>query len=155
MTMSTDSMLSVKKSAISGRGVFAKTDIRAHKRVVEYTGALRRWADCENDESSYVYLMGIGRGMVIDPHIQGNKSRFINHSCTPNCEAILDGKKVYIHSLADIGKGMELTFNYALELSPGEKASQYPCRCGSPKCRGTMVKKKKRRRKASGRKAAP
>jgi SET domain-containing protein len=97
--------------------------------------------------------MGIGRGMVIDPRVRGTKARFINHSCSPNCEAILDGEKVFIDSLTDIEKGAELTFNYALELSPGEDASRYACRCGAAKCKGTMVKKKKkRRRKAGGKK---
>jgi SET domain-containing protein len=152
--MSAETMLLVKKSAIAGRGVFAKTDICAKTRLVEYMGALRRWADYTDDGTSYVFLMGIGRGMVIDPRIRGNKARFINHSCSPNCEAILDGEKVFIDSLTDIEKGAELTFNYALELSPGEDASKYPCQCGSPKCKGTMVKKKKRRRKARVRAAS-
>jgi uncharacterized protein len=155
MTMSEENILLVRKSPISGRGVFAKANIRAHTRLVEYTGALRRWADYKNEENSYVYLMSIGRGQVIDPRIQGNKARFINHSCAPNCEAILDGKKVFIDSLTDIEKGAEITFNYSLELSAGENESQFPCRCGSPKCRGTMVKKSTRGRKVSGKAPVP
>lgn len=87
--------------------------------------------------------MGIGRGLVIDPRIRGNNAKYINHSCTPNCEAILKGNKVFIYSLKDINKGNEITINYALELSAGEDASKYTCRCGSSNCRGSMVFAKK------------
>lgn len=33
------------------------------------------------------YLMALKNGAVIDATAKGNVSRFINHSCDPNCES--------------------------------------------------------------------
>jgi hypothetical protein len=34
----------------------------------------------------HYYFMNIGNGEVIDACRKGNRARFINHSCDPNCE---------------------------------------------------------------------
>ncbi len=75
----------------------------------------------------------------------GNASRWINHACDPNCEAEVDGHRVFIHALRAIRPGDELFFDYRLVLdgrhTPKVK-QEYACRCGSPRCRGTMLGKK-------------
>jgi SET domain-containing protein len=93
---------------------------------------------------------------VVDAAIGGNDSRFINHSCDPNCEAVIERGRIFIEALRTIPEGTELVYDYAYELDEDERdaAARYPCRCGASNCRGTILKpKKKTRRRASRKKA--
>jgi len=71
----------------------------------------------------------------IDASEMGNNTRFISHSCTPNCEYetyINDGKaQVWIRSLKKIQENESLTIDY------GDEAWKFfdICYCGSNKCR--------------------
>jgi hypothetical protein len=90
---------------------------------------------------------------VIDGGQGGNSSRWINHSCAPNCEAEEDARKrVFIHALRDIAAGEELFFDYGLVVDGRYTAklkAEYACHCGSPNCRGTMLAPKLPAKKAS------
>jgi len=48
--------------------------------------------------------------------LAGNKARFINHSCKPNCETqkwTIDGvQHIGLFALQDIDENIELTFDY-------------------------------------------
>ena len=72
--------------------------------------------------------------------------RWINHACTPNCEADEVDGRIFIKALADIAPGEELFYDYGLVLderyTPKLK-KQFECRCGSPHCRGTMLAPKR------------
>jgi len=82
--------------------------------------------------------------------------RAINHGCDPNCGAVLEedekGRRrmdrVFIESRRDIKAGEELIYNYGIVLeerqTPRMKAI-WACRCGSPKCTGTMLQPKRKR----------
>lgn len=140
----------VRKSAVHGRGVFAIKDIAAETLIIEYTG--RRISSDEADEMwpvnpddpFHTFFFSLSSGETIDGGTKGNASKWINHSCEPNCEARegTHGKRVYIYSLHDIKKGEELSFDYGLiiddELTE-ELQRDYQCLCGSEKCRGTML----------------
>ena len=79
---------------------------------------------------------------MIDAGVGGNDARFINHSCAPNCDTVIEGGRIYIEALRDIDPGEELGYEYGLTWEttddPGELAN-YACRCGAPGCRGTML----------------
>ena len=79
---------------------------------------------------------------MIDAGVDGNDARFINHSCDPNCETVIEGGRVFIEALRTIQPGEELGYEYGLTWEstddPDELAS-YACRCGAAKCRGTML----------------
>ena len=45
----------------------------------------------------------------------GNDTRFINHSCAPNCEAVIEDRRVFIDALRAIPVGSELLYDYAYE----------------------------------------
>ena len=150
--MSTN-LLSVRNSPIQGKGVFARRRIRKGIRVIEYKGTRRPDEVLLEPGDSYVDLFDLGNGFVIDPKKKGNMARFINHSCSPNCESIMDGDRVFIQSIKPIEAGEELKYDYCLSLGHRPTAKDrrdYQCRCGSPRCRGTLYKapRKKAKKKA-------
>ena len=65
-------------------------------------------------------------------------ARLINHSCDPNCEVTGTGLKVWVHSIKDIKKGDEFSYDYGFSFD--EDFKNYPCRCGSIKCCGYIVR---------------
>jgi SET domain-containing protein len=142
---------SPRSSAIHGRGVFALKAIRKGTRVIEYTGerishrqADRRYPSAE--WSPHTMLFTVDSKTVIDATRAGNSARWINHSCSPNCEAVDDEGRIYIEAIRNIRPGEELTYDYNLRLdephTPAAK-SEYPCRCGARNCRGTLLGKKR------------
>lgn len=145
----------VRHSPIHGRGVFALKPLPEGSRLLEYQGeriqseqAAQRYGN--NSALGGTYLFAVNSEWLIDGQVGGNSARFINHSCTPNCEAVIwvdlhgDARKdrVFIETRRQIEPGEELTFDYALELA-GDQVAKYReawrCRCGSPQCRGSML----------------
>jgi len=141
-------LFEVRPSSVHGFGGFAVRRIPRGTRIAEYVG--ERLTEAEVDarysddrpDPGHTFLFHLGGDAYIDASHQGNESRFINHSCDPNCESdVVDGR-VYIIALRDIEPGEELTYDYALEIeedSTPEEDAAYACRCGSPQCRGTML----------------
>jgi hypothetical protein len=137
--------ISVRSSAIHGRGVFALRRIAKGVRLIEYKGARRRWSVFEDDGAPCTYLFDVEGGLVIDPAVGGNSARFINHSCAPNCEAVLEDGRIFIETIREIGPGEELLYDYALSLGRRPTRAdleRHACRCGSDRCRGTMLARK-------------
>lgn len=138
----------VRRSAIQGRGGFASRDIRKGERIAEYQGERISWKEADtryDDESKrrhHTFLFAVTSRTVIDGAVQGNDARFINHSCDPNCEAIDDGGRIFIEAMQDIAAGDELFYDYAYsrdESTTPEDEQLYVCRCGTAKCRGTIL----------------
>eukprot|EP00850_Spirogloea_muscicola_P021369 SM000246S08212 [mRNA] locus=s246:106936:111694:- [translate_table: standard] len=77
-------------------------------------------------------------GQVIDAYRKGNISRFLNHSCSPNCEVQkwnVGGEVcIGVFAVVDIAANEELTFDYNFELLGGAHAKK--CYCGTVACRG-------------------
>ncbi|XP_012879328.1 PREDICTED: histone-lysine N-methyltransferase NSD2 [Dipodomys ordii] len=159
-----------------GWGLVAKRDIRKGEFVNEYVGELIDEEECmarikyahENDITHF-YMLTIDKDRIIDAGPKGNYSRFMNHSCQPNCETLkwtVNGDtRVGLFAVCDIPAGTELTFNYNLDCLGNEKTV---CRCGASNCsgflgdrpktsaplsseeKGKKAKKKSRRRRAKG-----
>jgi SET domain-containing protein len=148
----------VRRSRIQGRGVFATRDVAEGERIIEYTGALitNEEADAQCDDESmrrhHTFLFGVDARYTIDGARGGNESRYINHSCEPNCESVIERRRVFIHALRDIVAGEELLYDYWYstdeEYTLDDLRRIYPCRCRAPSCRGTLARPPKRRRKA-------
>ncbi len=137
----------VRPSRVHGSGVFATQRISKGKRIIEYTGerinsdeADARYGD-DLGEHPLVLLFTVNKRIFIDAAVGGNESRFINHSCQPNCEAVNAGGRIFIHSLRPIEPGEELSYDYNLELEEGDNQDKdrYRCLCGTTNCRGTML----------------
>jgi SET domain-containing protein len=84
-------------------------------------------------------------------------ARYVNHSCDPNCEADEIGGRIFITSIRDIRGGEELTYDYNMEAPsplPRDWRRRYACRCGTPRCRGTIVVRPRRARDRARREGA-
>ena len=151
----------VRNSHIHGRGVFAARRIRKGTRILEYQGERidNDEADKRYDDSKmkrhHTFLFTLDKNTVIDGAIErgGGDASYINHSCDPNCEAVITGKKIFIHALRTIEPGTELAYDYQYERTgknDAELEKFYVCRCGADNCRGTIMKpaQKKSRRKS-------
>jgi hypothetical protein len=159
----------VRNSRIHGRGVFAAANILKGTRITEYVGdrishaeADRRPEDKAHDDN-HTFLFTVNSRVVIDGGVKGNDARWINHSCDPNCESVVDKARVFLEAVRDIPKGQEICFDYMIERDPNDPPEMdqiFGCRCGSPKCRGTMLldwpdpKKKAAKKKAAKKKLA-
>lgn len=128
----------VGRSTIHGRGLYAKTDLRKGTEVIEYVGRRMDAAEADREcENENVFVFTLDHGWFLDGSVDWNPARFINHSCEPNCEALIDDdNRVWITTLRKIRKGEELTYNYNFGLDEYE---DHPCQCGSSKCIGYIV----------------
>ncbi len=97
---------------------------------------------------------------MIDAGVDGNDARFINHSCNPNCETVIERSRVFIDAIRNIKPGDELGYDYQLTWESTDDPAElalYGCRCGAKHCRGTMLdtepldKKKRRKPEESAR----
>ena len=132
----TQPKLIVKKSKIHHRGVFASEDIPKGTFIIEYTGEKITEKEAErrpDPEEGVTYLFILNAHYYIDG-TKGNKSKYVNHSCDPNCKYIIKKGKILFYAKRFIKKGEELTIDYAFD----KKEERELCNCGSPKCRGFM-----------------
>ncbi|HEX6395910.1 MAG TPA: SET domain-containing protein-lysine N-methyltransferase [Steroidobacteraceae bacterium] len=141
-------LIEVRNSPVHGRGVFAVQPIRKGTRILEYLGdrvsheaADKRYEDHdENDNHTFLFI--VDKKTVIDAGVGGNDARFINHQCEGNCESVIENRRVFIDAVRDIEPGQELGYDYEIgreKDDPPNVDEIYACRCGSPKCRGTML----------------
>jgi SET domain-containing protein len=137
----------VRGSVIHGRGVYATRFIAKDERVIEYVGELidkkesdrrgrAQHARAVKTGDAAVYIFTISRNYDLDGNVPWNIARLINHSCAPNCEAQITGRRIYIHAIRDIHPGEELTFDYGFDVDCHE---EHPCRCGAEECVGFIV----------------
>jgi SET domain-containing protein len=119
--------------------------IPARQRVIEYAGqrisaeeAARRQALRRTPgKPPPVYFFYLNRQRGIDAMVGGSGAELINHSCSPNLRARRIRGRLFFFSRRIIRKAEELTLDYCFRLDePIVK-----CRCGSPRCRGTINRK--------------
>ena len=136
---------SVQETDQKGYGLFANEQLQADTYVVEYVGEiitldelLRRRKEIST--TKHLYAMEIKKNTYIDSTDIGSVSRFINHSCEPNCTAevwvVANRYRVAITTTKIINKGEELSFDYAWEVVDGRPLTK--CLCGTSSCRGTI-----------------
>ncbi len=143
MTNQKSYFLVVKKSKINGKGIFSKIQFDRGVRITEYIGKRKKWKKLNIPKRNRVWLMGINDDLVIDGNEGGNIARYINHSCKPNCIAVLIGKRVFIETVRKIEINEEITIDYGLELGHKPTSEDYilfQCNCRDSKCRGTLLK---------------
>jgi SET domain-containing protein len=144
--------IQTRRSGVHGNGVFAVQDIAEGEVLVEYTGQIITWQEAQDRhphdplQPNHTFYFHVNADRVIDAKFGGNSSRWINHSCAPNCYADERDGRIFITALRNIKAGEELNYDYGLIIeeryTPKLKA-EYPCWCGSPNCRGTLLAPKR------------
>jgi uncharacterized protein len=143
----------VKRSGVHGKGVFAARNLRKGERIIEYTGEHITWPEAlrrhphDPKDPNHTFYFHLTDAVVIDAKYGGNSARWINHACTPNCEADENEERVFITALRTIKAGEELFYDYGLIIDAPYTAKlkkEYECRCGTKHCRGTMLAPKKK-----------
>ncbi|XP_045890520.1 histone-lysine N-methyltransferase NSD3 isoform X8 [Micropterus dolomieu] len=131
-----------------GRGWGLRTNqaLRKGDFVTEYVGEVIDSEECqqrikrahENHVTNF-YMLTLTKDRVIDAGPKGNSSRFMNHSCSPNCETqkwtVNGDVRIGLFALCDIEADTELTFNYNLHCVGNRRTS---CHCGSDNCSGFL-----------------
>jgi SET domain-containing protein len=146
----------VRNSAVHGYGVFAARRIRKGTRIFEYLGervshavADSRYED-KDPSDNHTFLFVVDAKTVIDAGVNGGDARFVNHSCDPNCESVVVGKRIFIDAIRTIRSGEELAYDYEIirdRSDPKNVDEIYACRCGAKSCRGSMLAPRKKPRK--------
>jgi len=144
--------IQVRRSGIHGKGVFALAPIARGERVIEYTGELITWKEAlrrhphDPTNPDHTFYFHVDDKRVIDGKYGGNAAKWINHGCAPNCEADDADGRIFVTALRAIKPGEELNYDYGLVLegrhTPRIK-KQFESRCGSKRCRGTMLAPKR------------
>ena len=146
--------IQVRRSGVHGKGVFALQDIAEGETLIEYVGEVISWDEAQDrhphdpNDPNHTFYFHVNEDRVIDALHGGNSSRWINHSCAPNCEADEDKDRIFIKAIRNIKAGEELNYDYGLIIDePYTKKlkAEYPCWCGSANCRGTLLSPKKRK----------
>jgi hypothetical protein len=145
--------IQVRRSGVHGKGVFALQPIAAGETVIEYTGERISWKEAlrrhphDPAQPNHTFYFHIDDRHVIDANVGGNAARWINHACDTNCEADERDGRIFIQATRDIAPGEELFYDYGLvidERYTPKLKKEYPCHCGSPNCRGTLLAPKRR-----------
>ena len=141
-----------RRSAIHGRGVYARRAIADGTRVVEYTGERITKAEAaqrerqrltrrDRGQDDCVYIFELNARHDLDGRIGGSVARLINHSCAPNCRVEVRRGRIWIVARRDIAAGEELTFDYGFKFSEWR---YHACLCGHSRCAGFIVAKNQR-----------
>ncbi len=146
--------IQVRRSGVHGKGVYALQDLAEGETLIEYGGEVISWKEAlrrhphDPLNPNHTFYFHIDDKHVIDGKQGGNSSRWINHSCKPNCEADEDGGRVFIKALRNIVAGEELFYDYGLIIDAKytpELLAEYPCWCGAKSCRGTLLAPKEKK----------
>jgi uncharacterized protein len=144
--------IEVRKSGVHGKGVFSTVKLKKGEVLIEYKGEVISWKEAlrrhphDPKDPDHTFYFHIDDKHVIDAKFGGNKARWINHACTPNCEADEVDGRIFIKALRAIKPDTELFYDYGLIIDePYTKKlkKQFECRCGTKGCRGTMLAPKR------------
>lgn len=136
--------IEIRSSGVHGMGAFSKSELKRGQLVGDYAGRLIGSDETVCRDDGLTYLFALSEGGYIDGAEGGNATRFINHSCEPNCHAEeyrMPGGRlgVRIKTLRAISIAEELFLDYSLIVDVTDQPMAYPCRCGATTCRQTMV----------------
>jgi SET domain-containing protein len=128
-------VLIVRRSAINGRGLYAKVALPARRKLGELSGELVRvpaaWADYEKRPK--LYIVQVTPRLALECS-NGNAFKYLNHSCAANCYLRIIDRRVEVYARTAIAAGSELTVDYGETPHAGGMR----CRCGAPQCRGRL-----------------
>lgn len=124
--------LTIGESLIHGKGCFAAVRFQQSQRITEYVGQRISSAEAESRRHAFGEhgICDVDYEWAIDGNRGGNATRYINHSCQPNCYVLISEGRIFIHAIREIFPGEEITTNYLYEIYSEEKT----CRCRTATC---------------------
>ena len=132
----------IKKSKIDKNGLYANCDIQKGTKIIEYKGKIisvkKSAQDPKFDNGKAIYLFNINRRFDLDGDFKFNTARLINHSCSPNCEVLGEGLKIWIYAIKNIKKGDELSYDYGYAFDKDDY-KDHVCKCSSKFCIGYII----------------
>lgn len=72
----------------------------------------------------------------IDGNVNGNRTKYINHCCDPNSDALVKNGTLIIYALREIAPGEEITVDYLNSFEHDHSV----CQCGTPSCRQRIIR---------------
>src|ERR1044072_2775405 len=116
--------MELRRSDIHGLGAFARREIPQRTKIIEYTGekinnaeADRRYDDAAM-KRHHTFLFILNSRTCVDAAFEGNEARFLNHSCDPNCEAVITRGHIWIEAVKAIPAGTELLYDCQYDAGP-------------------------------------
>jgi hypothetical protein len=113
-----------------GRGLFARRAFVEGERILRFQGSAIDFAGTLAKGERECDALQIGQDLYLDLEAP---ARYVNHSCEPNA-CVRDGAELV--ALRDIALGEEIRFDYSTTMDEDHWTME--CRCGSPRCRGTI-----------------
>jgi SET domain-containing protein len=132
------------KKGVNGLGLFSTSSWKKGDKLIEYVGEIITVE--EADRRGGKYLFELDKKYTVDGKSRSNIARYVNHSCVPNAEAEIDGKRIFVYALKKIEPGDEVTYNYGKEYFD-EYIKPKGCMC--PKHAAATLAKQKRQKKVS------
>ncbi|XP_062222797.1 histone-lysine N-methyltransferase ASHR3-like isoform X2 [Phragmites australis] len=122
-----DKKIKIVKTKWCGWGAITLEPLEKGDFVIEYVGEVIDDATCEQRlwdirlrGDKNFYMCEISKDFTIDATFKGNVSRFLNHSCEPNCNLEkwqVDGEtRVGVFASRSVKVGEPLTYDYSLML---------------------------------------
>ena len=143
-------MWKVRRSKVHGHGIFATSNIKKNRRIIQYIGEkitkkegdrrsnIRINKYLNSSKTGAVYIFELDKKYDIDGSVHYNKAKYINHSCNPNCEVDIINNEIWISSIKSIKKGEELCYDYGYEFDKNDY-KDHVCKCGSKRCIGYII----------------
>ena len=127
--------VTVGRSPINGRGLFALVDFPTRRKLGEISGQLVRLPQARQAVagSKKIYLVEVSRRYALECS-EGNSFRFLNHSCRANCYLRIYRRRVEVYTKGGVKAGTELTVDY--HATPHQGGMH--CTCGVAGCRGRL-----------------
>jgi hypothetical protein len=117
-----ENLLQIKSSPINGKGIFTLKEIKYNRLFYSIPmNDLRK-----TPSPSFARLSN--NFFVNDPIVLN----YVNHSCNPNSEIVLNQKGAFLQSKRVILKDEEITVDYC---ATEEKNTLIECKCGATNCR--------------------
>lgn len=125
-----------------GTGVVAGEDVTSGSFVLEYIGEIicNRRHSFREDKTFTMSAVSWLYDCVIDASVFGNITRYVNHSCDPNCKVVVKVKNQLpapcLFAIKDIKQGDFITYDYY----PHEEELSFAhfdggCKCGTNICK--------------------
>ena len=125
------------KPARIGMGLFAARSFDAGDDILHIAGRVVRhevlWK--RRGSTFSANCLRFGPETYLDPG--DGPGRYINHSCEPNAAIRKVANRLFVFATRRIARGAEVTFDYSTTIGDDDIWTMR-CRCGTPRCRGTV-----------------